>query len=207
MDGLPVEIPDSRPIWDFVGSGRLLTNGQIATYLEKPDGPVGPTDVDILNRVLIWSESSNREIKNVLREVTPFPLVRESLMSLRSFACTMIISATPRATLFREWDSAGLLEFVNAVGGQEDGPKGRQLERALEQGYTPERALLIGDAPGDHTAAVENGILFFPILPGQEEASWHQFITVGLHRFRDGSFKGEYQDSLTGEYYRFLDGL
>ena len=55
---------------------------------------------------------------------------------------------------------------------------------------------MIGDAPGDMNAARENGALFYPIVPGEEETSWKKLADEALARFRDGSYAGEYENQL-----------
>ena len=55
---------------------------------------------------------------------------------------------------------------------------------------------MIGDAPGDHRAAMANECLFFPIVPGHEEESWREFLEEGIGRFESGQFAGAYQQSL-----------
>ena len=63
---------------------------------------------------------------------------------------------------------------------------------------------MIGDAPGDHQAAVANHALFFPINPGMEEVSWRRFHEEGIDRFLAGTFAGEYQAELLDEFDRYL---
>jgi hypothetical protein len=63
---------------------------------------------------------------------------------------------------------------------------------------------MIGDAPGDMLAAHASGALFFPIVPGDEEASWERLHREGLDRFRRGTFAGAYE---TGLIERFLGKL
>ena len=66
---------------------------------------------------------------------------------------------------------------------------------------------MIGDAPGDHRAAVANGCLFYPINPGAEEASWRRLLDEGFDRFLAGTFAGEYQVQLLAEFNEFLPKL
>ena len=63
---------------------------------------------------------------------------------------------------------------------------------------------MIGDAPGDHQAAVANQALFFPINPGAEEASWRKLYEEGIDRFLSGAFAGAYQDELLAEFDKAL---
>ena len=63
---------------------------------------------------------------------------------------------------------------------------------------------MIGDAPGDYAAAKANQCLFFPIIPGNEEASWRQLHDKGMGRFLSGTFAGEYQRQLLDAFERSL---
>ena len=58
---------------------------------------------------------------------------------------------------------------------------------------------MIGDAFGDYKAGKANDALFYPIIPGEEEASWQRFHDEALDRFFAGSYKGDYEDSLIKE--------
>ena len=70
--------------------------------------------------------------------------------------------------------------------------------------YPEGHVLMIGDALGDHKAAVANGALFFPVNPGAEEASWKRFYEEGADRFLSGTFAGEYERSLLAEFNSYL---
>jgi len=70
--------------------------------------------------------------------------------------------------------------------------------------YALDRILLIGDAPGDRTAASAAGVLFYPINPGGEDASWQRFYEEAYERFLAGEFKGKYQDHLVTEFEALL---
>ena len=59
---------------------------------------------------------------------------------------------------------------------------------------------MIGDSPGDLQAAQANDVLFYPINPGDEEASWKRFHDEALDRFFDGAYAGRYERQLIDEY-------
>src|SRR5690606_25144997 len=96
--------------------------------------------------------------------------------------CDMIVaSATPNAALKAEWEEHGVAGYVRAICGQEAGTKNEIL--ALASRYGPHKCLMIGDAPGDHKAALTNNCLYFPINPGSEAASWWRLLYEGVDRF------------------------
>ena len=78
-------------------------------------------------------------------------------------------------------------------------------QRMRDVGFQPvAEYLALGDAPGDHKAAVANDCLFFPINPGNEEASWQRLSDEGIDRFFDGTFPGKYQQMLLDEFHKYL---
>jgi hypothetical protein len=95
-----------------------------------------------------------------------------------------------------------LAKYTVAICGQEIGTKKESLQAAAK--YPADHTLMIGDAPGDHQAAVANKALFFPINPGMEEDSWRRFHEEGIDRFLAGAFAGEYQAELSAEFDRYL---
>ena len=76
----------------------------------------------------------------------------------------------------------------------------------LKFGYEKEFTLMVGDAPGDLDAAEKNGVFFFPILVNHEKESWDELISEGLTRLANGSFAGEYQDTLKAKFITNLGG-
>ena len=70
--------------------------------------------------------------------------------------------------------------------------------------YPPDHALMLGDAPGDYNAAKPNNCLFFPINPGDEEASWKRFYEEGIEKFLNGDFAGAYQEERLAEFEKYL---
>jgi len=112
----------------------------------------------------------------------------------------MVISQTPCDALEREWAEHDLARFVQAIAGQEMGTKTEHLQFATTGKYPADKVLMIGDAPGDHKAAKANSVLFYPILPGREEASWERLHSEALGRFFDGTYAGDYEASLFAEF-------
>jgi phosphoglycolate phosphatase-like HAD superfamily hydrolase len=145
-----------------------------------------------LELALEWSEAVNQTISDIVKEVPPFPFVRESLESMQGKADVMVVSATPSEALEREWEEHGLDRYVGLIAGQERGSKQEHLALAAVGRYEPTRILMVGDALGDWNAAKSNCVLFYPIDPGHEDESWQRFFEEALPRFFAGTFAGDY---------------
>jgi phosphoglycolate phosphatase-like HAD superfamily hydrolase len=167
--------------------------------LEKAVAATGDAD---LKQALAWSVAVNKSIAEMVRGVPPFPFVRQCLGRFAEQADMLVCSQTPNAALEAEWAEHDLSRFVLAICGQEVGSKKESLAAAKQ--YPSNHTLMIGDAPGDHNAAVANNCLFFPINPGAEEASWQRLFEEGIQRFFDGTFAGDYQQKLLHEFDKFL---
>jgi phosphoglycolate phosphatase-like HAD superfamily hydrolase len=153
-----------------------------------------------LAQVKVWSDAVNRAVEDIVHGVPPFPLVRDSLEKLNRAADAMCISQTPADALKREWAEHGIDGFVKMIAGQEMGTKTEHLKFAARDKYGPNKVLMVGDAPGDQKAARSNNALFFPIVPGREEASWERFFGEALDRFFQGTYAGSYEAELVKEF-------
>lgn len=191
--GVRIEIPASLRAW--IKEETKLGN----PALERKVGESGDPG---LERTLQWSKAVNETVARTVRGVPPFPFVRESIQKLSPLADVLVVSATPQEALVREWEEHGLDQYVAAICGQEIGTKRESL--AVASKYAAGRALMIGDAPGDYQAAQANHTLFFPINPGDEEASWQRFYEEGIDRFLSGTFDATYQKALLEEFDRYL---
>ena len=187
--GIRVTVPEGLVSW--IQRETKLAN----PALEKAVAERGDPD---LAQALGWSREVNSVIERVVHGVPPFPLVRESLEALSGKADVLVVSATPGEALQREWSEHDLSRHLRIICGQEAGTKKEILQVAKH--YKPHHALMLGDAPGDASAAEANDALFFPILPGEEDSSWKRFLNEGLGRFFAQTFAGEYQETLLDEF-------
>lgn len=188
-----LKIKDYSSIQKFIDSGKPLGNPSLKEEIEATGDPQ-------LSRALEWSEAVNQTVADMVYGVTPFPYVKECLQEFSEFADMMCVSATPVGALTQEWEEHGIAQYVSVIAGQEVGSKKATLKAASERGYDSDKFLMIGDAPGDMNAARDNDALFYPIVPGEEEASWKKLADEALPRFRDRSYAGEYEDQLV-EYF------
>lgn len=74
----------------------------------------------------------------------------------------------------------------------------------MEGKYATDHVLMVGDAPGDHEASTQNGVLYFPIIPGRETESWSLMRSAAAEKFHTGTFAGEYMDGLLEQFYNVL---
>jgi len=177
-------LPDIEPLRQWIKTSPALNNADLA----KHDNPV-------LAQTLDWSLDCNRRIAEMVYGIPPFPGVRESLQKLAEVADIAIVSATARESLEHEWNEHGLMDYISQLCAQEDGSKSDCIS-ALAVHYAPGNVLMIGDAPGDMEAAQKSGVLFYPIIPGNEIASWHEFVENGADKFLSGNFAGDYEAAL-----------
>ena len=185
---------DALDAW--IAAEPKLTN---STLQQAVDAGAGE-----LAGVLAWSIAVNAAIEDIVSGVPPFPLVRESLERLTEFADAIVVSQTPTSALEREWAEHDLARYVRLIAGQELGSKTDHLKLAAGGKYAPRHVLMIGDAPGDFKAAKANHALFFPIVPGREEASWQRLFDEGLDYFRNDRFAGDYEEGLIREFNQSL---
>jgi phosphoglycolate phosphatase-like HAD superfamily hydrolase len=157
-----------------------------------------------LAMALDWSEAVNRTIGEIVKDVPPFPFVRESLESMQGRADIMVVSATPGEALVREWQEHGLSPLVSLIAGQELGSKQEHLATAAVGRYEPDKILMVGDAPGDWKAASANGALFYPVDPGREDDSWQRFFEEALPRFFAGTYAGDYMNAQLARFEKLL---
>ncbi|GAB4305426.1 MAG: HAD family hydrolase [Candidatus Bipolaricaulota bacterium] len=174
----------------------LLSNEGLREAIARAPSEEAKEELEL---VLAWSERVNWAIKEIVRGIPPFPGVRESLERLRGEADIMVVSATPLEALEREWAEHGIAGFASLICGQEMGTKKEHIRAAAHQ-YLPHRVLMIGDAPGDLQAAKANGALFFPVVPGNEEASWERLYNEALELFFAGGYAGAYEERLISEF-------
>lgn len=159
---------------------------------------------DDLATALAWHRDVNARIAATARGIPPFAGVRDCLERMHGRADLVIVSQASQDAIEREWREHDLMRFMDAAAGQEYGSKREHLRYACGGKYDPAKVLMIGDAPGDRDAAIDNGVRFYPIVPGDEVASWTRLRDEALDRFFDGGFDQSYQDGLLSEFNRAL---
>jgi phosphoglycolate phosphatase-like HAD superfamily hydrolase len=192
-----VPIPEASRIRDFIRASEIegipLSNDGLKQYMAEHSDPE-------LDTAWKWTTGVNATVADMVHGVPPFPYVRDSLEALKNRADMIVVSATPTEALTREWEEHDIAKYMRVIAGQEMGKKALHLELATKDHYAPNHILMIGDAPGDMRAARANEALFYPINPGDEEASWQRFYEEAMVRFLDSDYAGEYEDQLIAEF-------
>ena len=191
-----VDVPSFPALLEWVKRESKLGNATLDAEVLNGNDDLVP--------IKTWSDAVNDSVKDIAHGVPPFPLVREVLVEAAARADCMVISQTPTDALEREWTENQIDGFVSAIAGQEMGTKTQHLDLAAKDKYGPGNILMIGDAPGDHNATKAIGALFFPINPGDEEASWKCLLDKGLENFFCGAFAGDYQQQLLADFEKCL---
>jgi phosphoglycolate phosphatase-like HAD superfamily hydrolase len=191
------KIPRLQGIRDWCKRETKLGNPVLKAEMEKTGDPD-------LKMAYAWSIDVNATIEKVVKNVPPFPLVRESLEKMKSKADMLVVSQTPTEALVREWEEHHIDKYPRAIAGQELGTKTEHIAMAATGKYAAEKMLMIGDAPGDYQAAKKNNALFFPIIPGLEEQSWKRFYDEAMDRFFKGTYAGAYEKKLIEEFDKYL---
>lgn len=188
--------PDLSPLKKWVEKTDSLSAKGIADYAAAHGGDIDP----ILATAARWSAEVDENIERIVHGVEPLPGVREAFAQISKFANIVIVSATPHDAIVREWGAQNLLEHITVVAGQELGTKKECIRKAAEGKYDPDKVLMVGDALGDYNAAKDNGVLFFPIIPGWEDESWSILRSEAAERFHTGTYKGDYMDQLIQKF-------
>jgi len=144
----------------------------------------------VLKQAAEWSAEVDANIKRIVRGIKPFVNVEETLKKLNEFADVVVVSATPTEALERELEACDVAKYFKRVFGQDAGTKSVCIAKMLEEGYDLDKSLKIGDALGDLHAAEENGVLFYPIIPGKEIDSWELVRDEFADKFKNGVYKG-----------------
>ena len=191
------EIPMAPKVREFIESGRPLSNSSLAELVKETGDPE-------LALALEWSEAVNATVEDMVHGVAPFAFVRESLEKITAHADAVVVSQTPTEALTREWQEHDIDRYVLVIAGQEMGTKGEHLRYAAKDKYDDDHKLMIGDAPGDMSAARENNAFFFPVNPGREEESWQRFYDEAWDRFVNGTYGGDYEAALIEDFEKAL---
>lgn len=155
-----------------------------------------------LQAALDWSNAVNQAIKFYEGQALAFPLAKEGLAKLSQLGKVYVVSSANRGAVEEEWVDQGLLSYVTDLYCQDKGKKEDVIASLIKELDSPRDLLMIGDSPGDCQAAELNNALFYPIIVGQEEASWSELLEKEAQSFVDGSYQ---EDSYKQKFWENLD--
>lgn len=184
-----IKLPDISSLKEWVEKETKLSNDNLLSYFRSNYDPD-------LEKVVNWTFAVNNDITNRLKSIPPFPHAKSLIEKMSSIADLIIVSQTPLEALEREWEENGMRKYVKIIAGQEHGTKTEHIALAAKNKYPDTKILMAGDARGDLNAAKNNGILFYPVIPGMEDKSWENLTNEGFERFISGTFSGKYEDDL-----------
>lgn len=193
-------IEDVEVLADWAEHAPELSNGALEKEAER-------TGKEVLWKALHWSQAVNASITKLPQsEKKPFAGVADGLKALHEVADVAVVSSANRDAVVEEWQLYGLLESVDVLLCQDSGSKAHCIAELKKKGYAADHILMVGDAPGDCTAARKNGVYFYPILVNREEESWNELRQTAIHKLTEGQYaayetrkKAEFMDNLKGE--------
>jgi phosphoglycolate phosphatase-like HAD superfamily hydrolase len=195
------EVPQYPVYFEWVDNpNSLLSNEGLKQAIDIAEGEAKKE----LEHALAWSEKVNVSVGEIVKNMPPFPYVRESLEKVMQSADAIVVSATPGEALVREWEEHDIARYVEIIAGQEMGTKTQHLDYATSGRYEKDHVLMIGDAPGDMKAAKANDALFYPINPGAEIESWKRFHDEAFDKFINGEYAGQYEAKVIAEFDAYL---
>ncbi len=195
------EVPKFKYYVNWVNDpNSLLSNTGLEQAIENAVNEQAKNELEL---ALQWSKRVNEMVAEVVKNVPPFPHVRQSLDKVSKVADIIVCSSTPGGALKREWAEHNVAKYVKVIAGQEMGKKAEHLAIMCDK-YDKNKILMIGDAPGDHDAAKKNRLMFYPTNPGEEENSWKRFYDEAFDKFMNGEYAGLYEKKMIAEFDQYL---
>lgn len=191
------DLPDIRALKDWISKETKLGNHTLQDYLKSNPDP-------FLEKVLQWSLTINDEIGTWLQGLSPFDHAIDCLKKIALHSDSIVVSQTPLEALTREWTEHKIDHLINIIAAQEHGTKTEHLALAAKNKYADDKILMIGDAAGDLKAAINNGVCFYPVIPGREAESWYKLHSEVFNMFLNGSYKGNLENMLIEEFKNSL---
>ncbi|MTK07508.1 MAG: HAD family hydrolase [Hungatella sp.] len=187
------KIPGTEEFIKWTEVSDELSNAELSRVLEKSGS-------SCLKKALHWSNEVNNRINEISEwDKIPFAGVKEGLAFAHEYADIAIVSSANPDAVSTEWEKHGLMKCVDLLMAQNAGSKTFCISKLLEYGYEPDHVMMIGDAPGDLSAAEKNRVRFYPVLVSHESDSWNG-IKEALDRLINGTFDNSYQKQLINAF-------
>ena len=189
-------LPDLTDLRAYVAGENKYSPATLKRWMEKQPSKE-------LEKVLAWSDKADALFTRACEGLMPYQGVQEALAQAHQTAAVAVVSSAAKAGLEKDWAAGGLTPCVDLLMSQEDGSKTAQLLRAKAQCGENVSMLMLGDTDSDGIAAHEAGALFYPIMPGDEAASWQLFREAILPLF----LAGKYDEKEEAKYYDQLKAM
>ena len=184
---------------NWVATTGSLSNASLKELLVKQPSK----DLEL---ALEWSNQVNQGIKNYSGPVLAFLGVHKGLEKMSQSGKVYVVSSANKEAVKEEWADQGLLDFVEGLYCQDCGKKEDVIKLLIDEGYDPDKILMIGDSPGDLKAAELNQVHFYPILVGQEMYSWAQLTEKVVEDFINQRYTTNCEADLVNIFWRNLNG-
>ncbi len=195
-----LEMPEIENLKEWVRTTSELSNDSLKREIEKKK------ENEDLKSALKWSQLVNRKIAEEKESISGiFNGVESALAKIYDSADLAVVSSANYDALVEEWNNYNLSNYIEIILAQESGSKAANIAGLKSKGYSSDKVLMIGDALGDLKSAKENNVLFYPILPGQEDKAWQRFVEESSDLFLAGSYQGEYEEKLISEFENILN--
>ena len=181
----------------WTNTAKELSNPALLAACQKTDSPC-------MENALLWSIHVNRAIHKLPPEDKPFEGAAEAMQYMQSQADLVAVSSANAEAVEKEWGKHGLADACRTLLCQEYGSKAFCIGELLKKGYDKAKTLMVGDAPGDKDSALQNGVLFYPILVNKEKESWLRLQEEAFPKLLAGEFDEEYQQKLIIEFEEIL---
>ncbi|HEM5926884.1 TPA: HAD family hydrolase [Streptococcus suis] len=183
---------------NWVATTDSLSNASLERLLEEQPSK----DLEL---ALKWSTQVNQAIKLYSGPVLAFIGVHKGLEKLSQLGKVYVVSSANKEAVEEEWTDQGLMDFVTELYCQDRGKKEDVIKLLIEEGYCPDKIMMIGDSPGDLKAAELNNVHFYPILVGREMQSWADLTETIADEFAHQAFTGEKETELIQAFWNNLD--
>lgn len=180
---------------DFCNKTTELSNKSLQKFIDAD-----PSNQE-LKLALEWSQRVNEKIESLHGYDKPFEGARDFLQLAKSKCDVVIVSSANKEAIMNEWSRHDLIRFTDEQMGQDAGSKKECIAKLIAQGYKKHNILMIGDSPGDLEAAQANGVHFYPIMFGDEKASFDALQNGVLDAFLTGTYADqEYIDAYNKKF-------
>lgn len=180
---------DISDLVQWTADTKELSNASLEAWIEKKREEKWEVPL-CLTLAREWSLWVNRHVAKLsLADKQAFAGAKEGIRCAKQKANVVVVSSANRGAVEEEWKENRLLKDVDLLMTQEYGSKASCLQQLKGMGYGEDCILMVGDGLGDMQAAKDTGVLFYPILPGQEEESWRSFIEEVLPDFLAGRYR------------------